>query len=279
MRHFFYSFKLSVLKLFFLNIVILLLSKSLVAENQQLPDFFIIGQGKCGTTSLYNYINQHPSVLPAKKKEIRYFDRLKNFNKGLNWYKDHFKHKKSGEITGEASPHYLFSPVAYERIYQLLPQAKFIILLRNPIDRLYSTYQMRLRFKQFQGSFEKFIEICRWTCEGDHFSTNDYAGELNLSSGICKGVYLNQIEKWLSIFSKDQFLILAFEEFKEPQKMMDKVFNFLKIPPYKKIKFRKQNSGGKYPPMQTKTKKLLEEFYKPSIQNLEKFLGISLNWI
>src|SRR5689334_8975756 len=117
-----------------------------------LPDFIIIGAQKGGTTSLYNYLIEHPLIKSARRKEVHYFDR--NFHKGVSWYKAFFPTSlekyyaenilKKDFITGEGSPEYLFYPHCAEKAVRVLPQAKIIALLRNPVDRAYSQYRHNL---------------------------------------------------------------------------------------------------------------------------------------
>src|SRR5437879_9845243 len=113
-----------------------------------LPDFIIIGTQRGGTTSLYSYLASHPSVGPASTKEVHFFDN--KYTKGLAWYRAHFpsaiekyyaEHiQKRKFITGESSPYYLFHPHVPKRVAKDVPHAKFIVLLRNPVDRAYSQY-------------------------------------------------------------------------------------------------------------------------------------------
>ena len=112
------------------------------------PDFLIIGAQRAGTTWLYSVMQNHPSVLSGHKKEIRYFDRLYK-TKSVKWYEAFFPiFKRKGKVTGEATPDYLFHPLVPERVYRLFPDIKIIALLRNPVDRAYSHYQMHQRRKK-----------------------------------------------------------------------------------------------------------------------------------
>ena len=121
--------------------------------NMPLPNFLIIGESKCGTTSLYDNLIQHPQILPSKGngdntivdatvplgvKEIRFFD--KNYHKGWDWYQSCFPECPEGCITGEASPTYFGRGTAMKRILEVMPDTKLILMLRNPVDRLISHY-------------------------------------------------------------------------------------------------------------------------------------------
>lgn len=114
------------------------------------PDFLIIGQPKCGTSSLYSYLTKHPQILPAIEKEINFWNKNFNFDKGIDWYLAHFPSIASEQnlITGEATPNYLDSPQAAQLIFKNFPYMKFIILLRNPIDRAISHYYMEVKKKR-----------------------------------------------------------------------------------------------------------------------------------
>jgi hypothetical protein len=125
-----------------------------------LPDFVIIGAHKCGTTSLYHSLTRHPHVEGAATKELEFFNR--HFDKGIEWYRRCFPRPrwKDGRrsITGEATPYYLFHPHAAKRMAEVVPRARMIVLLRNPVDRAYSHYHHRTRLGRETRSFEEAIE-------------------------------------------------------------------------------------------------------------------------
>ena len=109
------------------------------------PGFLIIGAGKCGTSSLYHYLTQHPRVLPAKEKQIHYFKYYRNY--GLEWYYRHFPSteyflKHGALLTGEASPGYLPYPEVATAVRHDLPNGPRILCIgREPLDRAYSSYR------------------------------------------------------------------------------------------------------------------------------------------
>jgi len=122
------------------------------------PDFVIIGSKRGGTTSLYNYLLQHPSVQPLfpgrqRIKGVHYFD--SQFARGPRWYRSHFPLQARGRhlarpwlrqaVAGEASPYYLFHPLAAERLARQVPDVRVIVLLRDPVERAYSHYKERVR--------------------------------------------------------------------------------------------------------------------------------------
>jgi len=126
------------------------------AHLRQAPSFLIIGTQKGGTSSLHHYLSRNNSVRMAIKKEVHFFDSY--FGKGLAWYLAHFARRKDAVITGEASPSYLMHPLVPRRVHGAFPQMRLIALLRNPVDRAYSHYQMNVRKGIEALSFEDAVE-------------------------------------------------------------------------------------------------------------------------
>src|SRR5215212_6336788 len=114
-----------------------------------LPDFVLIGTQKGGISFFYRLLSNHPLVRPAATKELHFFDRNKVFDRGEDWYRRCFPEsaRVGGQrtVTGESSPSYLFSAQVPARMAEVIPDAKLVALLRNPIDRAYSHYQMQVR--------------------------------------------------------------------------------------------------------------------------------------
>src|SRR6187397_1377370 len=113
-----------------------------------LPDFLILGAQKAGTTALYSYLRRHPAIVGPSWKEVSFFDR--HYARGEAWYRGNFptrlrhalaeRRAHARAIAGEASPSYVFHPSAPERVAALVPDARLIALVRNPIDRALSHY-------------------------------------------------------------------------------------------------------------------------------------------
>src|SRR5580692_9445955 len=122
-----------------------------------LPGFLIVGAQRCGTTSMYRALSEHPEVRKAVlHKGVHYFDM--NYGRGLGWYRAHFPLARGGGVTFESSPYYLFHPLAAERIAADLPGVKLIVLVRDPVERAYSAYTHE-RARGFETeSFEQAIE-------------------------------------------------------------------------------------------------------------------------
>ena len=252
-----------------------------------LPDFIIIGSMKCGTTSLYYDICEHPCVSPAAYDEIGFFD--SNFHLGLNWYRSMFPTKRRIEdirrkegvaITGEDTPFYFWNPVAAKRIQKLLPNIKLITILRNPIDRAYSEYQDVVSSESNSPSFETFIENEINTRRKDSSLITEENFEIfnQKNSYLLKGIYVDQLKIWAGLFPKEQIFTLSTENLNsEPITALESVFQYLNLPDYK-IKNTQRQKQKKYVPMNSQTRKILIEFFKPHNERLFKFIGKKFDW-
>lgn len=245
-----------------------------------MPNFIIIGSQKGGTTSLYNYLTQHPCIKAAVNKEVHYFD--VHFDKGDNWYRSRFPFCGQDYITGEASPSYIFHPHAPKRIAELTPSVKLIALLRNPVDRAYSHYNHNLRKKRENLAFEVAIEK-----EGERLSNklekmleNEryFDAKYFHYAYLTRGVYVNQLKEWFNFFSKEQILILSSEDFyADTAVSYSQVVDFLKLPQWELGEYKRFN-GLDYQGMTGATRKQLIDYFKPHNQRLYEFLGMSFDW-
>ena len=259
---------------------------ALTGPIRSLPDFIIIGTARSGTTSLYYDICQHPCVLPAAYDELGYFD--SNFHLGLNWYRSLFptlfskwlvKQKKQFAITGEDTPFYIWDPIVAKRILKNLPKIKLIVLLRNPVDRAYSNYHLGVRAGTENLSFEDAIkaEIKRLEeiNEESKISIEKYAIR---RSYLAKGFYADQLKIWFEIFNSNQLLIISTEDLKSnPQKVINKIYNFLEIPDNHKLIPEKQKKAV-YPEMKKETREFLIDFYKKNNTELFSLIGQKFDW-
>lgn len=266
---------------------------------RSLPDFIIIGGMKCASTSLWYYLKQHPNVLTANKKEVNFFDSNLNYSKGINWYRSHFPVSKNflsainlnKLIIGEATPSYVFCPRALRRIAEILPDAKLIVLLRNPVDRAYSHYRHLVRSGRESLSFEeaikKEIKIKNQLEIVKDKSVRNY--EHVTYSYLQRGIYVDQLKLWFSFFSKSQLLILKTEDLaSNPSKSYKKVLNFLELPHWEPQQYEKLNSdSGKNPKksscaeflvMNEVTRAKLVDFFEPYNQSLYEYLETNFAW-
>jgi len=264
---------------------------SLTSFLHVLPDYYIIGVAKSGTSSLYECLVQHLCVEPASTKEIHFFDRYPD--RGLSWYKVCFPFKlhkffvkkisRSDFITGEATPRYIEHPKTAEKILELTPNAKLIVMLRNPIDRAYSHWNMNYEVKKETLSFEKSIEIEKKRIAGEYEKMLKNESYYSLTyyhfSYLERSTYANYLEKWFKVFPRKQFLIINADVFfKKPQYVYNKVLNFLDLPDWKLKHFKKYRIGRYIEPIKPDTRKKLVEYFRPHNERLYKLIGEDFNW-
>jgi len=264
--------------------------RRLSAPFRTLPDLFILGAQKSGTSSLFQYLIETPWIFPSLFKEVQFFNH--HFDKGLIWYKGSFpsyfykfwKKIRTGHfLTLDASADYLFHPRPAKLISQFLPNAKFIVLFRNPVDRAYSNYFMiRDQFERGPVSFEEAIKEEKNRTEGQREklieNKNYYNWNFDAHSYLARGIYINQLKSWMAIFPREKFLIITTEEFQtQPKKILNNVLQFLDLPNWELNEYPMHNIR-KYPPMRDETRKILTEYFKPYNEELYNFLGVDFNW-
>ena len=246
-------------------------------EKKLAPDFIIIGGGKCGTTSLYQYLGNHPRVLLPHKKELNFF--TKNFQYGVNWYLAQFPTitDRPKFLTGEASTSYLDLPMATQRIFKLFPEIKLIVLLRNPVDRAVSWhYQVRnlgIEQKPIATAIGEEMEFIEKLSESELMKMGRKP-----PNNLLGGLYVYKLRRWLKLFKREQLLILQSEElYDKPEQVMEQVFKFLGIQPHQGIEYTKYNKGD-YPEISQELRQKLSEYFRPYNQKLEEELGLKFNW-
>jgi len=244
----------------------------LVSYKQRMaPSFIIVGAQKGGTSSLYYYLKFHPQVKRPIKKEIHYFNIY--FERGLKWYLAHFPIKSNKYITGEASPGYIFHPDAPQRIKDLNPNIKLIFLLRDPIERAYSAFQMNKRMGvDTRATFDEAIDY-----ELKHSSSNsDYNYDRHNYYYLERGQYASQLSKWTEHFSDDQMLLIKSSDFFQKTKQeLSKVYSFLGIDDILPSSLKPMNVG-KYPPITKESAKKLEKYFEKDADKLESRWNIKL---
>jgi hypothetical protein len=169
-----------------------------------LPDFLIVGAMRCGTTALARYLGAHPDVYMAPEKETHFFDR--HFDRGTSWYASRFARAGSAAAVGEATQSYIYDPEALPRIADVLPDAKLIAILRDPVDRAYSHYWLnRARGLERLSFPEAIAEEPRRLRSG---SRRDRL----VFSYIDRGRYLEQLNRICDLYPRSDLEIVIFEE-------------------------------------------------------------------
>ncbi len=232
------------------------------------PHFMILGKRKCGTTSLYSYLTQHPCVAPALKKELRFFDA--HFDRGLHWYLAQFPPigNRPELITGEASVEYIDSAPVAERIQRDFPHTRFIILLRDPVERAISHFLMNVRLGLETGEMEKTL-LAGVYPGFDSAQPNIY---------VDVSIYVKMLKVWMAAFPREQFLILRSEQlFASPGQVTLQAFEFLGHAPFDRINFRVENKG-RPAAVDSALRLALRDYFRPHNKELEDFLGMRFGW-
>lgn len=262
----------------------------LTAEERRLPDFLIAGAQKSGTTSLYAYLSEHPQVAAPMTKELSFFDN--HFDRGLHWYRSHFPlleahlpdvYPRLPSLSGESTAYYLCHPHAARRIADTLPRVKIILLLRNPVDRAFSHYQLNLRRGKERLSFEAAIaaEATRLSGERNRMLRcqhyHSFAHEKY--SYLARGRYAEQITIWQEHFSPRQLLVIESGEFfRSTGPVFDRVLDFLDLPRWRPAKFGNRFPGNYLDSMDPATRDRLIDYFAPHNERLYALLSRRFDW-
>jgi hypothetical protein len=255
-----------------------------------LPDFLVIGAQKAGTTALYAYLRWHPAVLGPSWKEVSFFDR--HYVRGEAWYRGHFPNRlrlglamrRTGvaAAVGEASPSYLFHPLAAERVAALVPQARLIAILRNPVERAFSHYNHEVALGREPLAFEQAIEregmrtrgeVERMLADPGYFSHAWWN-----HTYVARGLYAEQLEWWLAAFPRERLLVLTSEELSaRPRETYAAVLRFLGLPPHALDSYPRLNMR-EYGVMASETRALLTERFAEPNRKLAELFGRDFGW-
>jgi hypothetical protein len=205
------------------------------------PDFFIVGHQKCGTTALYMMLSEHPEIFMSDAKEPWYFGRelRARFNKPstparpttLADYLALFADAQAGQIAGEASPQSIRSPKAAGEIAELCPDARIVVLLREPAAFLRSLHlQLVATHIEDEGDFGRAIELEAARREGRHIPHRSVSPQSLLYSDHVR--YVEQLQRLFGAFSSEQILVLIYEDFRrDNEATVREVFRFLGVDP------------------------------------------------
>ncbi len=254
-----------------------------VGSDRQSPDFMVIGAEKCGTTSLFQYLYKHPEILSPIEKEIDFFDT--EYKQGLDWYLAHFpavprqSDASSSHIAaGETSANYLYHNLAPARVFEHFPNIQLIVLLRHPVDRTLSRYNMMVR----NGSEKRTLEVAiaqelrqirhATTPEGIPWTV------LNRCRHIGNSLYYYHLQRWLTHFAREQLLVLPSEKlFAQPDQALGEICRTLRIGPPPEQTYKNYNAGD-YSAISPALRHQLNTFYQPHIDQLETLLSQSFSW-
>lgn len=281
---------------FYLSLGAVMGVRAATARWRTLPRVFLLGATKCGTTSLAEHLALHPAYVPAVTKELMFLQELPHFrsnyqgNRAIEriwggWsdnllpYRKFFPleramraaSRRTGvrSVTGDHTPFYLYCPVAAERIRRIAPDARLIVMLRDPVARAWSDYNMhRVGNPEEKRSFEQAID-----------------DEL---SGACidfrrtylhQGIYEPHLCRWQELFPSEQLLILRSEDFfRDSRRVLSQVYSFVGLPPFEPGDLTALNKGFYQAPMLPETRSRLRELFRPHNRRLYDLLSIDFGW-
>lgn len=235
-------------------------------------NFLIAGVQKAGTTSLDHYLRQHPEVEMANTKEVHFFDDEKIFSKTkieYNKLTKHFDRQKRAKVYGENTPIYLFWEPSMRRIRDYNPSMKIIAILRNPIERAFSGWNMERNRNMESDDFLYAIQH-----EAMRMG-RPLSEESRVYSYTSRGLYAGQIRRAFDNFPKDQLLFIKYEDYvKDPGAVLLDVFEFLKVDP-EQYRFNpiEKNKTAYLRPMSSQEKQFLLDFFEEDISEVEILLG------
>jgi hypothetical protein len=254
-----------------------------------MPHFILIGAQKAGTSSLFAYLKQHPQIVRPIFKEPYYFDR--KYHRGLNWYGCNFPARSVIErlndsrgrphLTFEATATYVFDARVPQRIAADIETRKFIVLLRDPVDRAISAYWHACRMGREVRTLDEALKLDReWYEAEEAFEAGNGPppkGAPPTPTYLRRGIYAEAISVWQRVFSKDSLLVLQSERmFADPADVMARVLAFLDLPHAEGIDFEPQNVG--HYRNSDDARETLRAFYRPHNQTLNRLCGTALDW-
>jgi Sulfotransferase domain len=255
------------------------------------PGFVLAGGQRCGTTSLFRALLEHPAILgPVHHKGINYFDL--NYDRGRDWYQGHFplrsvasvRTRRAGEeaVTFDASGYYMYHPYAAERLAADLPEVKVMVMLRDPVERAFSAYKHEFARGFETETFERALALEDERVEPElarMASDPNYAGFSHRHHSYRRrGFYAEQIERFNRTLGTHRVLVVDSETFfKDPMHEYRRITDFLELRPYQPARFDQWNARPGTP-MLPQTQQQLVDAFAPHDAALEVMLGEPPSW-
>jgi hypothetical protein len=255
------------------------------------PGLLICGAQRCGTTSMYQALRQHPAVLrPVTRKGVHYFDDTTYLN-GMSWYRAHFPLQATGSLVGrragepaltfESSPYYLFHPDAPRRIAADLPDVKVMVLVRDPVERAYSAFAHESARGYEPEPFERALELEPERLAGEAeklLADPGYASDAHRHQGyLSRGRYIDQITRLVTELGRQRVHVVDADDFfVTPGDVWAEVTGFLGISAADVV-FEKHNARPRSkldPALRDKLRSQFEE----SDERLARWWGRTTSW-
>jgi hypothetical protein len=255
------------------------------------PQFLICGAQRCGTTSMYRTLSQHPSILKAVlHKGVHYFDI--GYQRGFGWYRSHFPLRTSAAVvrrrtgvaplTFESSPYYLFHPLAAQRIATDLPGVRVLVLLRDPVERAYSAHAHELARGYETEPFERALELEdeRIAGEAERIVADPTYHSLDHQHHgyVRRGRYIGQLERMAAAVGKERMHVVDSDDFfVDPLPVWTEVMHFLGLPTSPVPEFERHNARPRAPMSEALRAKLAAGFAADD-EALAQWWGRTPSW-
>lgn len=255
-----------------------------------LPDFLIVGAQRCGTTSMFKTLIQHPDVArPFLRKGVHYFDT--GYDHGPAWYRGHFpigftsrlrRFGRRTPLTGESSPFYMFHPLAAERIAGDLPQVRVIALLRDPVERAYSAHSHETARGFETLPFEEALarEPERLEGERERMTANPHYVSYDLQHHAyrSRGEYVGQLERLSAALGRDRVFVVDSDDFfHTPEPVMPPLLDFLGLRQYDGFRFEQHNARSRSK-MDEAIRERLDAHFAPFDDELARWWERTPSW-
>ena len=255
------------------------------------PSFLIVGAQRCGTTSMYRALSQHPAILkPVLHKGVHYFDI--NYGQSMSWYRAHFPAAAQARrveratgcpaVTFESSPFYLLHPLAGERIARDLPGAKLLVLVRDPVERAYSAHAHELARGYETEPFERALELEpeRLAGEAERMTSDPSYVSFGLQhhAYVTRSRYADQLDRLEAILGAERIHVVdSGDFFSTPEPAYDGVLRFLGLPALGYPPFERHNGRPRLP-LSPELQEALRRHFEPYDRRLERWLGGPPSW-
>lgn len=235
-----------------------------------LPDFLGLGAQKGGTTTLQRLLEEHPGAFLPHAKELHFFSL--HYALGEDWYRQHFAVAGTGKRIGEITPYYMFHPAVPGRIHALLPRARLVVLLRDPVERALSQYfhsrRLGLELLELEDALEAEpkrlagAEVLLSAADGRHRSHQEH-------SYLSRSRYEEQLLRFEKHFDAEQLLVLRSEDlFEHPVEVWSRLLDFLELeawplpPLHQAANAGQGEAAGVSPWLRLRLKRQLETTYE-----------------
>jgi hypothetical protein len=252
-------------------------------EFRQLPGVVIVGAQKAGTTQLHAYLLKHPRLFGAWKKEVDYFS--KRSGRSIKWYRSQFPlRRRMASVAGlavDASPSYLPTPAALVKMHDVLPKARLIAILRDPVARAYSHYQhYKTRGLESRSFAEAVDDELRQPAARPEPGVSLRSDSPPMLGYVGRGYYALQLELLIKLYSRDRILILdSAELFSDTNAACQRVFEFLGIERFDILPTKIFNRGYYKEQIDPAVAERLREHFKPHDERLRELVGSPFRWM